>query len=363
MTLIIDAHADIAWNMLTYGRDYTRSAKETRRLEAGSKAVEENQDSIIGWPDYQRGQVSIVFSTLFASPVRRKTSETETQVYTNFDEAYRICRSQGQLYHQLVDSHPDKFRIIRSTSELTSHLEEWTTPKDTGHPVGLVMLIEGADCIRKPDELREWHELGVRLIGLSWVGTRYSGGWKEPGPLTEDGRTLLKAMADYNFTLDLSHMDERAAVEALGLYRGPIIGTHANCLALMPGYSDNRQFSDRVIRGIIERDGVVGSVPFNSYLVTGWKRGKNRREEVPLDVLAAHIDHVCQLAGDSLHAGIGSDFDGGFGLQSIPYGMDTIADLQNLKPLLLARGYSEADITNILGGNWLARLKRDLPSS
>jgi len=82
-----------------------------------------------------------------------------------------------------------------------------------------------------------------------------------------------------------------------------------------------------------------------------------------LDVLAAHIDHVCQLAGDSLHAGIGSDFDGGFGLQSIPHGMDTIADLQDLNPLLIARGYSETDVMNILGGNWLARLKRDLPSS
>ena len=363
MNLIVDAHADIAWNMLTYGRDYTRSAMETRRLEAGSKIVEENDDCTIGWPDYQRGQVSILFSTLFASPARRKTNETETQVYKTFDEAYRLYRGQGQLYHQLADSHPDKFRIIRSTSDLSSHLEDWQTPKETGHPVGLVFLIEGADCIRKPDELREWHELGVRLIGPAWVGTRYSGGWKEPGPLTDEGRTLLKAMADFNFTLDLSHMDEQAALEALDLYHGPIVGTHANCLALMPGYDGNRQFSDRVISGIIERDGVVGLVPFNGYLVTSWKRGKNRREEVLLDVLAAHIDHICQLAGDSLHAGIGSDFDGGFGLQSIPQGMDTIADLQDLKPLLIARGYSETDVMNILGGNWLARLKRDLPTT
>ena len=363
MTLIVDAHADIAWNMLTYGRDYTRPAMETRRLEAGSKIVEENDDCTIGWPDYQRGQVSILFSTLFASPARRKTNETETQVYKTFDEAYRLYRGQGQLYHQLADSHPDKFCIIRSTSDLSRHLEDWQTPKETGHPVGLVFLIEGADCIRKPDELREWHELGVRLIGPAWVGTRYSGGWKEPGPLTDEGRTLLKAMADFNFTLDLSHMDEQAALEALDLYRGPIVGTHANCLALMPGYDGNRQFSDRVISGIIERDGVVGLVPFNGYLVTSWKRGKNRREEVLLDVLAAHIDHICQLAGDSLHAGIGSDFDGGFGLQSIPHGMDTIADLQDLNPLLIARGYSETDVTNILGGNWLARLKRDLPTT
>jgi membrane dipeptidase len=59
--------------------------------------------------------------------------------------------------------------------------------------------------------------------------------------------------------------------------------------------------------------------------------------------------------------GIGSDFDGGFGLQSVPHDIDTVADLQNLVSLLQARGYSENEVANILGGNWLARLKRDLP--
>ena len=65
------------------------------------------------------------------------------------------------------------------------------------------------------------------------------------------------------------------------------------------------------------------------------------REEVPLDTLIAHMDHVCQIAGDSLHAGIGSDFDGGFGLQSIPPELDSIADLQVISSGLIARGYSE----------------------
>ena len=108
---------------------------------------------------------------------------------------------------------------------------------------------------------------------------------------------------------------------------------------------------------------MVGVVPYNSYLKVGWTVGKHSRDEVPLGVVADHIDHICQIAGDSLHAGIGSDFDGGFGLQSVPPEIDTIADLQNLVSLLQARGYSEKDIENILGGNWLTRLKRDLPTS
>jgi membrane dipeptidase len=114
---------------------------------------------------------------------------------------------------------------------------------------------------------------------------------------------------------------------------------------------------------LIERDGVIGVVPFNAFLKAGWvRKNGSRREEVTLDALIAHIDHICQIAGDALHAGIGSDFDGGFGLQSIPPELDSIADLQIIASGLKARGYSEADVENILGGNWLRFLRRSLPS-
>jgi membrane dipeptidase len=158
-------------------------------------------------------------------------------------------------------------------------------------------------------------------------------------------------------------MDEQAALEALDFYPGPVVATHGNCLALLPEYPSNRQFSDRVIRGVIERDGVVGMVPYNTYLKVGWLREKSLRAEVHLIDLVNHIDHICQMAGDARHAGIGSDFDGGFGLQSTPQEIDTIADLQNLVSLLQGRGYTEEDAASILGGNWLMRLKRDLPAS
>jgi membrane dipeptidase len=120
---------------------------------------------------------------------------------------------------------------------------------------------------------------------------------------------------------------------------------------------------DRVIHGLIERNGVIGLIPFNTFLKVGWKAANgSRREEVPLDTLIAHIDHICQLAGNSLHAGIGSDFDGGFGLQSIPPELDSIADLQLIGTKLLQRGYTESDAANILGGNWLRFLREHLPA-
>ena len=360
MPIIVDAHADLAWNMLTFQRDYTRPARETRQREAGTSAPQHNGDCVLGWEDYQRGQVAIVFSTLFASPIRRAESY-DTQLYKNFDEAHRAYRQHAMAYHRLADEHPDRFRIIASTSELSQHLEEWQTPREEGHPVGLVMLMEGAECIRKMDELKEWHELGVRLIGPAWAGTRFCGGTREPGPLTDDGRELLAAMSDYNFILDLSHMDEHAAMEALDRYDGVVVATHLNCLALLPGFPTNRHFTDRALRSIIERNGVIGLVPFNSFLKTGWTRQNSSRAEVTLDDYIAHIDHVCQLAGNARHAAIGTDFDGGFGLQSIPEGLDTIADLQQLAPALRARGYSEADIADIFSGNWISQLKKALP--
>ncbi len=349
--------------MLNYGRDYTRAASETRALERGSVAADKNGDTLLGWPDYQRGQVTIVFSTLFAAPNRAKEGEWDRQCYGSPDQARRLYLDQIHVYHELVDSKSQYFRQITSQKELREHLTEWNDPGRPERPVGLVVLMEGADAIRSVDELAEWHELGLRLIGLAWSGTRYSGGTRAPGPVTEDGRRLLRAMADFNFTLDLSHMDEQAALESLDLYEGPIVATHVNCLALLPNFPTNRHFSDRVLRGIIERGGIIGNVPLNTFLKPGWARSNgSRREEVPLDTLAAHMDHVCQLAGDSLHAGIGSDFDGGFGLQSVPPEIDTVADLQKIGPMLRARGYAETDAENILGLNWIHFLERNLPS-
>jgi membrane dipeptidase len=364
MRLIIDSHQDLAWNMLTFKRDYLRSVAETRQLEANTLIPERNGECLLGWPEYQRGHVAVIFSTLFAAPARKREL-WDTLWYPDFDTAHRIYRDQILLYRKLADSHPDEFRLITSRRELDSVIEHWSTPSPNGdgHPVGLIYLMEGADGIRSPHELAEWYELGLRLIGLAWAGTRYCGGTGDPGGLTDDGKKLLSAMVDYNFVLDLSHMDEAAALESLDRYEGPIMATHSNCAVLMKGADTNRHITDRVLRELIERGGVNGVLPLNTFLKVGWlRKSGSRREEVPLDVLIAHIDHICQLAGNADHAAIGSDFDGGFGVQSIPPELDSIADLQIIASKLIERGYSEADAEKILGGNWLRFLREHLPA-
>lgn len=357
--IIVDAHQDLAWNIVSFGRDYTLSAEETRLRERGTDVPKQNGDTLLGWPDYQRGRVALIFSTLFAAPARRKLGDWDIECYVDDDEAFRRYSAQLDVYHRLVDEAPDKFRLIQNKGQLSAHLQAWQ-PETTAPPVGLVVLMEGAEAVRSPSELAEWWHRGVRLIGPAWTGTRFCGGTGEPGPLTSAGLELLEAMADHSFSLDISHMDEKSALQSLDVYPGSILASHANALALLDGSRSNRFLSDRVIRGLIERDAVIGVVPFNPFLLSGWVE-RDGRHLVSLDHVVAHIDYICQMAGDACHVGLGSDFDGGFGLQRVPEGINTIADLQNLIPLLEEKGYTEEDVAAVLGQNWITYLQNSLP--
>ena len=379
--IIVDAHEDLAWNILSFGRDYSLSAAEIRKSEIGSQILGLNGDSLLGWPEYQRGQVAVVFATLFASPDRRRIGSWDTLWYSTVDMANKVYRSQVDTYQRFVESHPEKFRLIHSRKELDEVLQAWEKsgpmadggddqPEDAQEagepavekrpPVGLVMLMEGAEGVREPGELEEWWQLGVRIIGPAWAGTRFCGGTREPGPLTPEGHALLEGMAEVGFVLDLSQMDEQAVLQALDIYPGTMIASHSNAMALLKGMETNRHLSDRVIQGLIERGGMIGIVPVNPFLVPGWRDG-DARQKVTLQHVVAQIDYVCQMAGNANHVGLGTDYDGGFGLQSVPGEINTIADLQRLYQPLVEKGYAEVDIAAIFGGNWIKRLKAVLP--
>jgi membrane dipeptidase len=357
--LMVDAHQDLAYNMITFGRDYTRAAITTRELERGGLAPEKTGDTLLGWPEYQRGQVAVIFATLFATPLRRRLGEWDTQCYADSAQAGRLYRSQIEAYQRLTDEHPDKFRLIHMDEDLNSVLENWAMEDKDEHPVGLVILMEGAEGVSEPAELEEWRQLGVRIIGPAWEGTRFCGGTHEPGPLTKEGYALLEGMAEFDFILDLSHMDEQAVLQALDVFTGALIASHSNARALLGNVQTNRHLSDRVIQGLLERDGIIGVVPANGFLKPDWKESGGR-ESVTLEHLVAQIDYICQMAGDARHTGIGTDYDGGFGLQSVPAEIDTIADVHKIALPLAERGYSDDDVAAILGGNWLRLLHETL---
>jgi membrane dipeptidase len=95
-------------------------------------------------------------------------------------------------------------------------------------------------------------------------------------------------------------------------------------------------------------------------LIPNWVRGQSTVEQtgVALRHVADHIDHICQLAGNANHIGIGSDLDGAFGKEQCPADLESIADLQKIPDLLRARGYSDEDVQKVMHGNWLRFLKK-----
>ena len=355
--LIVDAHEDIAWNVRTFGRDYTHSAEWLRYGERNSLVPSQNGNTLLGREDWLLARVAVIFSTLFSSPARKRLGDWDTQAYSNQEEAYVLANRQIDVYEDLTANHP-QFRRIFTSGDLQSVLETWHDQAEIEeHQIGLVTLMEGADPIRQPEEVEEWFERGVRIIGLSWEATRYAGGTHEPGSLTDDGRELLKHMARLGMVLDLSHLAEEAYYQALEIYGGVTIASHANPRRFLP---TSRGLSDEMITLLAERDGVVGIVAYNAFLKPGWQKG-DPQDAVPLSNFVAAIDHVCQITGSPNHVGIGTDFDGGFGLEHVPVGIDSIADLTKLEEPLREKGYNPDDIAAIFGDNWLRVLRASLP--
>jgi len=360
--LIIDGHADIAWNMLTYGRDYTQPLAEIRVREEGTETVTRNGTAMLAWDEWVRGEVALVFATLFATPMREGLRPWETQRYANAEQAHRLYSESLDAYHRLIEANPDKFQFMLTQSDVADVISRWET-KPPQPKIGMVILMEGAEGVRHPSELPMWYQRGVRILGPAWMATRYAGGTKEPGPFTSEGWELLEVMADLGMMLDISHLAEMAVLQALDRYPGAIIASHSNPKALLPN-SDipDRHLSDEAIIGLAERGGVMGIVIMNRFLKDGW-RTTDGRQAVTMDDIVTHIDHVCQLLGSAAHVGLGSDFDGGYGLELVPEGLDSVADLRFIGTALSEKGFGQQDVEAILGGNWLRLLTHALPEN
>jgi membrane dipeptidase len=252
--------------------------------------------------------------------------------------------------------------LIGTKGDLESVLATWQSDDLTKRRIGIVPLMEGADGIREPKEAEWWLERGLRVIGPAWAGTRYAGGTGEPGPLTPEGRRLLATMADLGLMLDLSHLSDESYLEALDRFPGVALASHSNPRALVKNPRRPERFlSDEMIRRLAARSGVIGVVPHNRFLDSDWTLGEGKAR-VTLDAVAAAIDHICQVTGSAAHAGLGSDFDGGFGVEGTPAEVDTHADLPKLEAKLAERGYGEKDIAGVMSGNWIELLRRGLPA-
>lgn len=351
--LVIDAHLDLSLNALQWNRDLRQSAYTIRANEAGLPGKGRAQNTV-ALPEMRRGRVALCFATLLARSTGHKVAHMD---YESQAQAYGMA--QGQLAYYRGLALDGQARIIESAKSLRAHIAEWRDWEEAGAgqaaapPLGFVISMEGADPIRKPDQLAAWWGAGLRLLGPTHYGPgRYAGGTGTELGLTGLGAPLLREMMRLGILLDMTHLSDQAFWEAANLYEGPVLASHNNCRALVP---HQRQFSDEQLAFIIERDGVIGAAFDVWMLQPGFVRGDNN-QAVVIDTVIDHIDHICQLAGNSKHAAIGSDLDGGFGREQSPCDLDTIADFQLLPGKLAARGYTADDIADILHGNWLRLL-------
>jgi membrane dipeptidase len=358
--MIVDGHEDIAHNVLINGRDFTQPVAATRAREGAAPAA---GSCTIALPELLAGGVGLVFGTLFTMPASAELppglSHEQLKVYHSLDEAHQQAAAQMQVYRTLAQR--EDVCLVQRRADLHALRQHWQQP-GTAPRLGIVVLMEGGDPIRTPDEAAWWQAQGVRIVGPAWQATQYCGGTRQPGPLTAQGRALLAEMSQAGLILDTSHLAEESFWQALDAFDGPLIASHSNCRALLKatGKGADRHLSDAMLRAIIARDGVIGVVLFNIFLDAAYQRGQPK-DSVGLQAVLRHIDHICQLAGSARHVAIGSDMDGGFGSEGIPRELDSAADLPRLGEALRAAGYSETDTAAILGGNWLRVLERSLP--
>jgi membrane dipeptidase len=343
--IVIDSHLDLAWNALNWNRDLTLTVPEIRCLESGMKEAHRATNTV-AFPEMRKAEVVIFLATLLA----RASSLGEDKLdYRNQEIACAMARGQF-AYYRILESQ-GQLRMLKSWQGVEAHLRDWTAPDRRSAPLGFILSMEGADPILSPRQVIEWWNDGLRVVGLAHYGlSAYAHGTGASGGLTSRGADLLEAMEQVGMILDVTHLTDESFWQAVEQFKGPVLASHNNCRALVPG---ERQFADEQIRCLIERDSVIGVALDSWMLYPAYVPGETSNLLVSLEAAIEHIDHICQLAGNARHAAIGSDLDGGYGTEQSPHDLDTIADLQKIPGLLRKRGYAEADIEAVMHGNWL----------
>jgi len=355
--LIFDAHLDLSMNALEWNRDLRWTVEAIRESERGMTDKPDRARGTVSFEAMRRGNVGVAVATLIARFVRPGSA---IPGWHSQEQAW--AQAQGQLAWYRAMEEAGEMAQITSLAELDRHLERWHAAAGRA-PIGYVLSLEGADSLVTLEHLARAHARGLRAVGPAHYGPGvYAQGTNASGGLGEKGRALVAEMERLNVILDASHLCEESFWESLEIFRGPVWASHSNCRALVP---HERQFSDDQLKALIERGAVIGAALDAWMLAPGWVGGDGVHRPVStpegmgvtLERVVDHIDHVCQLAGNSRHAGIGSDLDGAFGTEQCPSDVDTIADLQKIPPLLASRGYSAQDVENILSANYIRFLR------
>jgi len=350
--LIFDAHLDLSMNAMEWNRDLRMSVSEIRAMEKGMRDKPDRGKNTVSLPALRDGNIGICVATQIARYVKK---DSKLPGWNSPEQAWAQTQAQLEWYRTMETA--GELVQITNFKSLKANLTRWKN--DRGNtPLGYILSLEGADSIVDLSYLERAYENGLRAIGPAHYGPgTYAYGTDSDGPLGKKGRELLKKIEELGLLLDVTHLSDTSFWEAMDSYAGPLWASHNNCRSLV---HHNRQFSDEQIMAIVNRKGVIGVALDAWMLVPHWQRGISTPEGMGVDLNRAvdHIDHICQLTGNSNHVGIGTDLDGAFGKEQSPMDLDTIADLQKLPQLLNARGYIHEDVERILSKNFISFLER-----
>jgi membrane dipeptidase len=340
-------------NAMEWNRDLREPVLAIREREKKLSDKPDRAKGTVAFPELRQGNIGLVVATQIA---RYVAPENPLPGWHSPQQAWAQTQAQLAWYKEMEAC--GEMKMIQDIDGLNNHLELWKNDSISKKPIGYILSLEGADSLVDISYVEKAYQYGLRAIGPAHYGPgRYANGTDATGHLNANGKALLKEMESLNIILDATHLCDDAFWDAMDLFHGHVWASHNMCRELV---NHNRQYSDEQIKILIERNAVIGMAMDAWMLVPDWQRGISTPQQMNcgLEKVIDNIDHICQLAGNTLHVGIGSDLDGAFGREQCPFDLETIKDLDKIPSLLQLRGYATEDIENIMHGNWLRFLNR-----
>ena len=355
MKFIIDIHLDLSMNAIEWNRDLTQSVLQINTQEKDLIDKPDRGKATVSIQAMREGNIGFCVATQIARYVK---SNNPLPGWNSPAQAW--AQTQGQLAWYRAMEKADEMVQIIDKKGLQSHLDLWSSD-EPNKPIGYLLNLEGADSIITLDHLHRAYEQGLRAIGPAHYGPgTYAYGTDSEGGLGTKGKELLNEIEKLNMILDVTHLCDQSFWEAIDHYNGKVWASHSNCRSLVP---NQRQFSNLQIKELISRKAIIG-MAFDAWMmIPKWQKriSDPKKSGLVIETIIDHIDHICQLSGNSDHIALGTDLDGGFGKEQCPYDLETISDLQKMDALLKKRGYSENDIQKILNQNAINFLMGALP--
>jgi membrane dipeptidase len=222
--------------------------------------------------------------------------------------------------------------------------------KNHSDKISVILGFEGGEAIDEDLRiLNVFYRLGLRRLTLCWNNRNAIGSGmtdqRSKGGLTDFGLSVVEECNKLGILVDVSHIADASFWDVMDASKDPIIASHSNCRSLC---LHMRNLTDDMTKALAEKGGVQG-VNYASHMLS------KKSDEATVETVVDHIDRIVELTGNANHVGLGSDFDG---VPATVKGLEDVSKVPNLTRTLMSRGYSDQDITKILGGNFLRVIEK-----